>query len=457
MDRKIFNLSSTLSIEPLLNALYALGSTTKNLLALYLDNGVTDGGAVFFNAGTTSFLKSIATGLTLDIGGFTLVEPNADATTALGSAGKSFKWLQLDNGGTDGGAVFFNTVTTSFLKSSTDGLTLDVGGFTTFEPAVTNTTDLGTNLLRFKDIYGIGKLELGSAAGRISIASGPYMAEKIYVEHTALGASEYLNGLGVYAYTKTGGNATAYARAIRGALSLESGALLSEAYGAYFSVSQADGSKIADHAYGSLSQVSLAETDLADLPTGMVVGALGLYSVSGTDPAIGFAAGTYFMAALAGVVGSESKAPHAVVMAILQGDSAGDLKVPAAFKAVAERSTAGKGFDYGLDLKQEGAGLCDNINVADIRGLKGNILKNLATDVWEANGILKSTVGIQTVCASVNLSGAVPTAAQCGAAFASGAVAGFLGVISDSSDATKSYAIFYDGANFFQAAFTKTV
>ena len=50
-----------------------LGATATPFTALYLDNAATDGGAVYFNAGSTSFLKASADGLTLDIGGFTAI------------------------------------------------------------------------------------------------------------------------------------------------------------------------------------------------------------------------------------------------------------------------------------------------------------------------------------------------------------------------------------------------
>jgi hypothetical protein len=119
IDLNCLDLTTALKVQPLADGTYALGDTTKNFKALYLDQAGTDGGAVYFDAGTTEFLKSTADGTTLDIGGFTTVEPNADATTALGAAGKSFISLQLDNGGTDGGAIFFNifTLSKSILSS----------------------------------------------------------------------------------------------------------------------------------------------------------------------------------------------------------------------------------------------------------------------------------------------------------------------------------------------------
>lgn len=300
-----------------------------------------------------------------------------------------------------------------------------------------------------------GALSLGTSTARISMPAGSGMGEKIYVEQAALGAGEYLNGLGVYAYIKTTGDISAYARGIRGHLGIESGGLLSEAYGAYCSVTQANGSKIADHAYGLVGHVNLAESHLADLPKGMVVGSLGIYDISGTDPAIAFAAGTAFMAALAGVVSRESKAPHAAVIAVLQGDSALDIAVPAAFKAVAERTTAGKGFNYGLDLFTE-AGLCENINTADIRGSKGNIIKNIVIDVIETDALLKATdKGLKTRSASPNLGGIAPVEANCIAAFGALPNDGFVGILVDSSNTTLTYAIYGVASKYNYIALTQ--
>jgi len=66
------------------------------------------------------------------------------ATTNLGSTSKTFAALYLDKGATDGGAVYFNATSTSFIKSSADGLTLDHGGFTACTFAALITTTLAT-------------------------------------------------------------------------------------------------------------------------------------------------------------------------------------------------------------------------------------------------------------------------------------------------------------------------
>jgi hypothetical protein len=58
-------------IDPSSAATYDLGDTTQTWRAIYLDNTSTDGGAIYFDAGNTDFLKASADGTILNIGGFT--------------------------------------------------------------------------------------------------------------------------------------------------------------------------------------------------------------------------------------------------------------------------------------------------------------------------------------------------------------------------------------------------
>lgn len=53
------------------NASYDIGSTSAALRALYLDNGATDAGAIYFNLSTSTYIKSNAAGTQLDLAGFT--------------------------------------------------------------------------------------------------------------------------------------------------------------------------------------------------------------------------------------------------------------------------------------------------------------------------------------------------------------------------------------------------
>jgi hypothetical protein len=131
-------------VDPKTAASYTLGDSTQTWRALYLDNSATDGGAVYFNASSTAFVKSDASAGDLDVDGFTNLDINAanlkgtgdiaPETTAaedIGTTSLTYRALYLDNGATDGGAIYFNAGTTANLKSSADGATLDVNGFTT--------------------------------------------------------------------------------------------------------------------------------------------------------------------------------------------------------------------------------------------------------------------------------------------------------------------------------------
>jgi len=70
-DTVTFNGYIGTAIVPDTNATYALGSQTLNWSAIYLDNGATDGGAVYFDADGTTFIKANAAGTDINISGST--------------------------------------------------------------------------------------------------------------------------------------------------------------------------------------------------------------------------------------------------------------------------------------------------------------------------------------------------------------------------------------------------
>lgn len=70
-----------------------VGSTTKTFVALYLDNTTTDSGAIYFDAGTTEYIKGSADGTQLDIGGFTSLEGSSLVNRVAG-------WVNFDTSGT---------------------------------------------------------------------------------------------------------------------------------------------------------------------------------------------------------------------------------------------------------------------------------------------------------------------------------------------------------------------
>lgn len=120
-------------------------------------NGITDGTkdlsiSALTVAGTATFNGACnfgnATGDDMTFTGYVASNflPKTASTYTLGSTAQVWKSLSLDNGATDGGAVYFNSSTTSFLKSSADGLTASFGGFTgvALPAAVTGVTSMPT-------------------------------------------------------------------------------------------------------------------------------------------------------------------------------------------------------------------------------------------------------------------------------------------------------------------------
>lgn len=67
-------------IDPTNAATNTLGDATQTWRALYLDNTATDGGAVYFDGGSTKFLKANAAGTDLQMGGFTYFDLQAGAS-----------------------------------------------------------------------------------------------------------------------------------------------------------------------------------------------------------------------------------------------------------------------------------------------------------------------------------------------------------------------------------------
>lgn len=120
-------------------------------------NGITDGSkdlsiSALTVAGTATFNGNVAlgnaTGDTITYTGrvASAINPSAAATYALGTSALPWSAINLDNGATDGGAVYFNSTTTSFLKSDAAGLVATFGGFTSavLPAAITGVTSLPT-------------------------------------------------------------------------------------------------------------------------------------------------------------------------------------------------------------------------------------------------------------------------------------------------------------------------
>ena len=104
-------------------------------------NGITDGtkdltinfltvnGAASFNGNVT---LGNATGDDVTVTGRVAsdVIPKTAANNTLGNATLTWQSLYLDNTTTDGGAIYFDSTSTKFIKSDASGADLDLGGFT---------------------------------------------------------------------------------------------------------------------------------------------------------------------------------------------------------------------------------------------------------------------------------------------------------------------------------------
>lgn len=126
------------------------------------------------NAAGTDLLIDAFTTLTVDAN----IVPQTDVTNTLGTSSLNYTALHLDNSATDGGAVFFNAGTTAFLKSNAAGTTLSSGGFTTVAlPAITASTTLGVTGIAtftaapvFSSVTASQTLEVGAGKALQSVA-----------------------------------------------------------------------------------------------------------------------------------------------------------------------------------------------------------------------------------------------------------------------------------------------
>lgn len=211
-------------IDPKTAGANTLGDATQTWRALYVDNTVTDGGAIYFDAGSTEFLKSTADGTTLDIGGFTRV-------TAAGAIRTSTDFEVIDSGNV---GTFSWTPTTSrtlTFPDATDtvmvlGQTQTVSGTITFSagnlrlaavsagnassPYMTASDDTNTGIYTAADVFGISAggnagLEVRSggvvfgntaaaAAGSVDIYTGSDSAAAVFIARDSAGTMAFQNG-----------------------------------------------------------------------------------------------------------------------------------------------------------------------------------------------------------------------------------------------------------------------
>lgn len=152
------------SILPKTSAASDLGSSTQNWQSLYLDNGATDGGAIYFDAGTSEFIKAIADGTDLQIGGFTGLDLGGTSGTiaeiktfGLSEVAKSADYTVLDN---DGHSIIYMTTGSSTDKTVTLPTAADNAG----RVITVKKVDSGTNALILVDDAGDSALIDGAAS-----------------------------------------------------------------------------------------------------------------------------------------------------------------------------------------------------------------------------------------------------------------------------------------------------
>lgn len=189
--------------------------------------------------------------------------------------------------------------------------------------------------------------------------------------------------------TSTGGSSTTGGlRGVAGRGIVASGGAVSEVYGGYFLGRVQDGGTLGNNAYGAVGYVLIDETNDADLGNGYYTGLLGIYSTPGTNPTVTFGTPGAKAAVLGVIKDNANTIPDAGVMAFMEGDSTG-TGVPAAFKAVTVRSTAGGSFEYGLDLNTVGSQ--PTVSKADIRFNNGQWFVALTTAI--TTGVTAAPVG----------------------------------------------------------------
>lgn len=184
---------------------YDLGNSGGSAwVNLFLDNGATHGGRVNFDGGATSYIGSNAAGTTLEIAGFTSIQPTVDAALSIGANTKNFKDLYLDNGATDSGAIYFNAGTTSFLKGTADGTSrLTLAGFGGFEMTAANlakTTAPQADTLYPNSMIKAWAVLTCGGAGAVTVTEGfnvntaSYSTTDMTINfHTALGSTAYIS------------------------------------------------------------------------------------------------------------------------------------------------------------------------------------------------------------------------------------------------------------------------
>jgi hypothetical protein len=240
-----------------------------------------------------------------------------------------------------------------------------------------------------------GLMNVGTSGTKYDVTTGDNIIGIYAEDGTCTG---YTDGLSVGLYA-SGGNGTGALRPVQAFGYNSSGGSLSELYGGSFYAIQEDDSNIEDNLYSVMGYAEIEETDEGDTPDGYLAGLLGIYDTNGVNPTISLTNPGGKAAVIGVIKDNANTVPHAAIMAFAEGDATGTT-IPAAFKAVSVRSTAGGGFDYGIDFNDE-AGYGENIQTAEIRGMNGETIDNTTDGEWDFGAANLVTTGNITASGGV--------------------------------------------------------
>lgn len=270
----------------------------------------------------------------------------------------------------------------SILDSSTNALAVSLTGTLSFE----------------------GTIDIGTSGSHYTATAGDNIFQ-IYADIATTGSSAYTDGLNVYLYA-TGGDESDGIRGAQIVSYAQSTADIGELYGASIYAIQQDGSDIASNVY-NIFYVEIEETDLADTPTGYIVGVAGIYDTNGVDPT-----NASVKAAVAGFLKDTANTNGDCIVAVLEGDTGSAGGTNTAFKALNLRSTAGDAFQYGLDL---GASSYDAINSggADIRLHNDETIDNQTDGQIQMTGDVYVNGGLKKAQCTMAADDVTPSASGC--------------------------------------------
>ena len=194
---------------PKTNAVYDLGTVALGWQAIYLDDGTTSGGSVYFNNSTTAFLKSNAAGTELDLGGFTNFDFNTGNLKGAGTitcSGNVTNGTFLFTGGaltgvttiansgiiTTGGIIkgpdgTVNAPTYSFTNDTDTGVYLSSTGQLAFAAGGVKGMDVNAASIRILQNLGVGS----TPSHLLHVNAGNTSNEAVVFENSGSGRCDF--------------------------------------------------------------------------------------------------------------------------------------------------------------------------------------------------------------------------------------------------------------------------